>query len=440
MSTLSTCSTNLSNKKTFECMTYNFIRELLQRRASIDINDISTREKLTKNLFKNLNIFLFVLVSSIFIYYAATDKDALSKKTYVYGLLIILPLAFGIYSSTKLFNDGDEESSSRFLMFGGALFAIAILGYFYSNASGSTLLIMNYVINILMVLIIIGGLAIFYFVFSNYLKKQTGALGYIINFIFYIPCLFLDLVKYLKGQMGITPSSVFVLFIIEIFLLILYFIVPKISDYLIQGNSNLLLNKPIFLNMEEVVADSSKFIIKNNKLRNPSLDNSVDYRNSNYCVSFWCYVNTGSASDSAYNQESNIFNYADGKPKVVYISNGKDHKDKYIVYFTNNDETENVEQTRYELTLPSQRWNYFAFNYYDNHADLFVNGKLERTFEFTSNNIPRNGSESDTIVVGSHTGLNGAICNVNYYTDILPSSQISNNYNLLMFKNPPILG
>ena len=66
--------------------------------------------------------------------------------------------------------------------------------------------------------------------------------------------------------MGITPSSVFVLFIIEIFLLILYFIVPKISDYLIQGNSNLLLNKPIFLNMEEVVADSSKFIIKNNKL------------------------------------------------------------------------------------------------------------------------------------------------------------------------------
>ena len=368
--------------------------------------------------------------------------EALSTKTYIYGLLIIIPLAVGVYASTMFFNEGDTVSPMRFLLLGIALFVISILGYFYSSASGSTLILVNYLISILIILIILGGLAIFYFVFSSYLKKQTGAVGYIINLIFYIPCLFGDFVKYLKEQLGITPSYVFVLFMLEIIFIILYLFVPKLIYFIVKKNTTLLLDKPIFLSTEKVVANSSTFILKDTPAKNnytKDEDNPIPtsvYRNSNYCVSFWCFVNTGSESHSAYAKESNIFNYANGKPKVVYTNDGKDHKNKYIVYFTNNNENGNIDTNRYELTLPLQKWHNFVFNYHDNHADLFVNGVLERTFTFTDNNVPLDGTELDNITVGSLNGLNGAICNVNYYTSTLPSTQIINNYNMLMFSPP----
>lgn len=420
---------------------FDNFKEMLKNRVSIDdITNPATLSTLSKNLFKTVSMFLFIFISALFIYFASTDMEALSTKTYIYGLLIVLPLAVGIYTSTMFFNEGDTVSPMRFLILGIALFFISIFGYFYSSASGSSLILVNYLISILMVLIILGGLAIFYFVFSSYLKKQTGAVGYIINLIFYIPCLFGDFVKYLKEQLGITPSYVFVLFILEIIFIILYLFVPKLINLIVKQNTTLLLDKPIFLSTEKVVANSSTFILKdspNDKKHTNSISPYIDiYRNSNYCVSFWCFVNPGSESNAPYAKESNIFNYANGKPKVVYTNDGKDHKNKYIVYFTNNNDNGNVDLNRYELTLPLQKWNNFVFNYHDNHADLFVNGVLERTFTFTDNNVPLNGSDDDTIIVGSPNGLNGAICNVNYYTSTLPSTQIINNYNMLMFSLP----
>jgi hypothetical protein len=420
------------------------LNNILKNRVSIDITNETERSNLLKNFMKTVSMFLFVFISGLFIYYASTDMEALSTKTYIYGLLIIIPLAVGVYASTMFFNEGDTVSPTRFLLLGIALFVISIFGYFYSSASGSSLILVNYLITILIVLIILGGLAIFYFVFSSYLKKQTGAVGYIINLIFYIPCLFGDFVKYLKEQLGITPSYVFVLFILEIIFIILYLFVPKLINFIVKQNTTLLLDKPIFLSTEKVVANSSTFMLKDKPTdvtyqipgKEVTMVPGNIYRNSNYCVSFWCFVNTGSDSHSAYAKESNIFNYANGKPKVVYTNDGKDHINKYIVYFTNNNENENIDKNRYELTLPLQKWHNFVFNYHDNHADLFVNGVLERTFTFTDNNVPLNGSDDDNITVGSLNGLNGAICNVNYYTSTLPSTQIINNYNMLMFSPP----
>jgi hypothetical protein len=43
----------------------------------------------------------------------------------------------------------------------------------------------------------------------------------------------------------------------------------------------------------------------------------------------------------------------------------------------------------------------------------------------------------DNIITGSDSGLDGAICNVNYYTAPITKTKISNTYNLLMAKNPP---
>jgi hypothetical protein len=69
-------------------------------------------------------------------------------------------------------------------------------------------------------------------------------------------------------------------------------------------------------------------------------------------------------------------------------------------------------------------------------VDLFVNGKLEKTLEF-SNNLPIYSS-SDEIIVGNENGLDGAICNVQYFNVPLTNTDIANLYNLNMLKNPPV--
>ena len=160
-------------------------------------------------------------------------------------------------------------------------------------------------------------------------------------------------------------------------------------------------------------------------------------------------------------KETNIFNYANGKPKVTCMNDPTEpFKNKYIVYFTNNSEktdktnfgsnveseTELKQKTiesknetkEFEIYLPFQRWNNFVFNYYENTADLFINGKLERSFNFNNDNIPLNGTETDDVIVGSNIGLNGAICNVKYFTFPQTTAQIAYNYNTLLFSNPPI--
>jgi len=70
-------------------------------------------------------------------------------------------------------------------------------------------------------------------------------------------------------------------------------------------------------------------------------------------------------------------------------------------------------------------------------VDLFINGNLERTYTFNEN-IPIYLA-TDTITTGSNQGLDGAICNINYYLEPLTKSQITTTYNLLMSKNPPTL-
>ena len=89
------------------------------------------------------------------------------------------------------------------------------------------------------------------------------------------------------------------------------------------------------------------------------------------------------------------------------------------------------------MTLPGQKWNNIVFNYYSDKVDLFINGNLEKTYVF-DNNAP-NYTANDNITIGTQDGLDGAVCNINYYTEPLTKTQVINAYNLLMMKNPPTL-
>jgi len=423
-------------------------QDIAKHRFDIPLSDPEHQTNIMKQL-KKTGIFLgFMLFSFFFILYVASDPTALSKNTYMYTFIIIIPIALGLYVSTQFTKEGEGGSLTKIIMLSLALMLFAAFAYVYSTASSSTLTLLNYFFYVILFFMIIVGMALFYFVFSNYLKKQTGTLGYMINLLFYIPCLFGDFVKYMKNQIGITPNVSYVLFVIEIILIMMYFYVPILMRTVITSNSTVLLNDPIFLNNEMTVASGDFFQLKPNdnlssgNLFSKSLDKPT-YRDSNYAVSFWVYLNPGSSSDDKYQTAHSIFNYSSnsdysvGKPSVKFQNDGHTHKSKYIITFTDNP---NATTVPYELTLPHQKWHYFVFNYFNSKADLFINGILERTFVFDGiNNTPNSGQPSDNITVGQIGGLNGAICNVNYYTDVLPKTQIANYYNILMNNNPPIM-
>ena len=79
-------------------MNFNKLKENLmneiERRTGISFTDKSLLN-MQKDLKKQFFFFFFVLFSVITIYYASTDENVLSNKTYIYAAFIIIPLLLG---------------------------------------------------------------------------------------------------------------------------------------------------------------------------------------------------------------------------------------------------------------------------------------------------------------------------------------------------------
>lgn len=279
------------------------------------------------------------------------------------------------------------------------------------------------------------GLAIFFYMFSNQLKSQTGWFGFIVNLLFYIPCLLIDFTKYLEKEFQTTTHVIYILFIIEIVLILLYIYLSTFVNYIVTKDNIPLLEKAAFLDNELIIANSEQLKFPQPIHKSVTTFTNPVYR-TNYAFSMWIYLNPLAPSNAGYAKETTIFNYGEGKPKITYFNNTTDskEKDKYIIYFTNSN---GGIESSYEVRAPGQKWNYFVFNYTSARADLFLNGDLVKTFDFDSNNLP-SYLATDNVTIGSKNGINGAICNIKYYTSPLSKSQIANSYNLLMNNNPPV--
>ncbi len=370
---------------------------------------------------------------SVILFYASRDPEALTSQTNSYALLMIIPLII----SFLIFSPLIQAKDSPYLMsLGGGLlvFFIALYAYYSMTWSSSSIFYGGFFMRILLLLIVFVAIALVFKMFSGQLKKLPGWPGFFVNLFFYLPCLFSDSMQYLLQQFKMTPNIVFLLIVIEIILLLLYFYVPLLLTKLSEKYTTAVQKRPVFLNELRPVGNSNLFLFK--PLSDDVLYSSTDklYRR-NYCVSMWVYLNPQPNANAAYVQNTNIFSYGDGKPRITYKNDSgnkrQENVDVYSIYFSNVDDT-----AKYDVSLPNQKWNMFAFNYFDSKVDLYINGSLERTFEFTDN-IPTY-SASDTMAIGSDKGLDGSLCNLNYYTKPLSELEITTNYNLLALKNPPV--
>lgn len=410
----------------------------------------SYRSLLTRIQEYNLIPFIIITLFTIFIMYITTlaydnvtpSINTQSNTELYYLILIIVPTIFVFMYIVQL-TIGDNLFHP--LVIFSMVVAVGLLILFVLIYAGLSKYIFNqYLLYLLMAGIFIVGLSIVFNIFSGNLKRTSGWGGFLINLVFYIPCLVSDFFNYLLNDMKSTQSSVFALFIFEILLILAYIFVLPRAKSLLTGNGIPLLTNPVFLSEKTDIGKD--FILKlENKARPPDVVSPLGLEKTrledspysdNYSISMWVYLNPMPLSRLSYSNETTIFNYSDisgnGHPKLTYI-NDSEGIDRYNLYFSSI--------AMYSVQLPHQKWNNFVFNYNNNSVDVFINGNLERTYIFSENEFPKYISR-DTIYVGPETtdtkGLYGSICNIMYYPKPITKSAIVTNYNLLSIHNPPI--
>lgn len=386
------------------------------------------------SLIKYIGVLLFVSLCGVILYYAASDPYALSTDTYRYLLYITIPLiGLLVYFIPSILQESNILQVALIItLFTAFIFAIV---YSFTTFSYTTLNSLNYVISGIILLGFFVGLAILFLMIGNMLKHQKGWVGFFVYFLFYIPCLLIDFVKYITNEFKSTSKPIYYLFIIELLIILLYFYLPPFIQYILLKDGTIILKGPVFLNETQLVSPDKSIQIERPGVHDLTTQNDpITYRTT-YSISMWFYLNSQDSLSISSKNEQNLFSYGGGKPKITYFNDVNDptNTNIYNFYFTNNETI----SSKYKVSLPSQKWNYVVFNYTGNVVDLFINGSLNHTFTFDNRNLPTYLA-TDKMEIGADGGFNGAICNVKYYTSPLSRSQIANSYNLLMMKNPPV--
>jgi hypothetical protein len=400
--------------------------KILKKLAGIPDEEKLTPERvkeLTTCAMKYSGAFLMLIIAGITIYVASTDDKALTEGFFKYMVFLIVPIIIGSALVLPIFTQ--RVTTTTIVMNVSILFVFILAIYgFYQIKSPESVLFAKYALYGLVVLGLIVGLAIVYKFAIRYIYGMRGWVAAVVQFIFFIPCLLLDFVEFVKQELNIAPKTVYVLFGFEILIIASYFLVPYLFSAKPKPTTDVILNEPVFLNYETRVADYKTLIIDNKS--EFQITQKHQFR-VNFAVSFWAYLNT-----STIPVPVTIFRIGPsigtrGRPCLKF-ENGK-----YAFYLGNN-----IDVPQYTLELPIQKWNHIVISYNDGNANLFINGNLEKTYKLDSDDIIQY-SEQDVIVVGSNHSKNnvGAICNVRYHKSPIRQYDVIKEYNLLMYKNPP---
>ena len=177
-----------------------------------------------------------------------------------------------------------------------------IYGMFQANSNSNAVYMTNKVLGLVGLMIPLVGLGMLYNKFKpdiDDITNRGGISGFLILFLFYIPCLISDFATYLKTQLSITTSPTYLLLGLEILLILAFVYFPTISK---SRDTNLLLENA-FLDKPRVIASSADL---NNDTRS-------------YSFSMWIYTN-----QQPQKQDCNIFRYgsvSDGERTPQYNLN-----------------------------------------------------------------------------------------------------------------------
>ena len=351
--------------------------------------------------------FLYLFVLSFFL------KDKFEKSALFYVFIIVVPLLFAIlYTYFQEFistvTNILESSSSLFTLKNGlSLMGLVLAIYLFNKLSLSSysILALQYSGIIVGVLIAMVFLSIVYKINQSYIYNMKGISGFIINFILYIPCLISDFVEYLYGEFATTPKIVYILFVIELILILLYLYLPRILKNMERESGKLIVDKPMRINAKKDVSNYMDL-----QKTEPELTETINIRKK-YALSMWVYVVPMPSNHIPYNGEANILSFA-SHPKIVYDG----LKKKFVIYYN---ETE-----KDEFDAPLEKWNHILVNYDKDSIDMFLNGELKTTVKRKNETF----SVGDIMTIGQESGLQGGIAKVVYYDTPLLAYEIGSIY------------
>jgi len=263
----------------------------------------------------------------------------------------------------------------------------------------------------------------------------------VLNTIFYIPCLFTNIISLLfnKNINQTTPPNPFEIkmLILSLILLGSYFLWFFLGKhyiknlYLKQGGKQLI-NQPISTNVLTNVSSYQEL----------SSSDNLDYQ---YALSFWFYLDAFSPNTSS--KISPILSYNDN-PSINYSSANN------TLYITVEPNTSNKNNTELVKSMPFhqeldandnriiythsnvklQKWNHIVLNYNGGTLDVFYNGKLVKS---AIEVVPY--MKFNMLTIGSNNGISGNVANLIYFKKPLDILTINTLYMSLKHTNPPVI-
>lgn len=380
-----------------------------------------------------LDFFLVGLIT-----YYAIRQQALDQYIYTIATIFFL----GQILVMVFFSAGLELTNIVVLLILGLMLLIGVaIVYTYSHLN------LNRIFNSLdktayytfIVISVLVGLAIFYGFGRRYFnayrnEKRPTWFGFLINLLFFIPCMLYDLAEYLTEEWMKTRMPILCLVVFEIIILALYFAWPGIDWNCSQTQ---LLLEPVFLKNPVVISSSLPMISNHIVTNTESPESTVNNIRQEYAFTLWVYINDYSTPSDNLTPEYNpvgggkiIFRYGNpqgGKPLITYYNR------QLLFSFSTS-----PSPSPFAYTILMQKWNHVAVNYKNNQADVFVNGVLVHSHTNTSETQLLIYDVTDNVVVGDDKGVDGAICNIHYHKKTLSLTEINYEYNLLLLSNPPV--
>lgn len=395
---------------------------------------------------------IFTLFVVVFMAIMANDKQAMGKSflSYIISFVIIIltgcSLMFLELKSRNVYwVMGILVVSVSLILFNKQLFgansATKVRSFFftdypiYPGFSKEVSFLIAYSLKMLLVCAVIIGASIFHRIFLNNSYKQNGYIGFIIQFLFYIPCLISDYFAYLLKELQMTPFVVYYLLGIEVVLIGLYFLIPYLFRKMSTANSYQVLKSPLFLNHRKPL-DGCKYIMKHFvNSSNKTLIGKTEIPTKNRQTAFSMWISVNATTQLLENEKHTIFQYSSeentqtGKPGIYYTS-----KNEYLFVFSDA----SGGAASFTTAMPVQKWNHVVFNYFSNRCDLFLNGKLATSVTLDALSTPT-FHDADSMIVGEEKdSIVGAICNINAYRKPMTPEQIAFAYNMYHLRNPPV--
>lgn len=388
-----------------------------------------------------------------FFYYSlySIERDGVFFNFYSYVFLCLFVLL--MLCSIVYFADVFVPKFILFLVFGVlavsvSLACIAVYNYLSSYSFNimyvvrKAFLVLSYVVGLLLLLLVV---SVFIPNIWQYLVPSNMA----------------SMRSYLQTELKATPTIIYVLLFAEVCFILGYFFLPVIFFNTPPPFSSLNYNGIKVLQEGQFMLNAfeEKTLATSNDLKVIDPEFAGNPFLKTYSISMWLYMNpkdeqttmaeepkpksklhtplpTGVKPKDARldAREVNVFFYGTQqrnsetmwelrypKPCVTYTYDYGTKKNMLVIYSHTNEP--------YKLYIDLQKWNQLIFVFRDNHMDLFLNGRLEKSFPNTgTTNI---FTEDDVIVVGDkHKEIYGAIADVLYYDYAMTMDDVVTSWNL----------